>query len=737
MKHRFQKLRVIALCSALAPAARAQNLEFNPDTSQWFPWTATADVSKPSVIDASGLLQAPAGKGGRVTRSGDRLTVGGKPIKFWGVNTCYSAIMDSKDISQQRAAFYAKYGINAVRLHKFADGPDWDGALDPNSYVLYNPEKLARMDTYVAQLKARGIYVLLSANFGRPRVYRNDAARVPFINEFGQPDGRGIIDPGGGAMFLSNELQDIQIDQLVNLLKHRNADTGLTYAADPCVMCVELINEDSALFYGVMGAMDKSPTLKARMGKEFAAWLKAKYKTEDGLTRAWGNVLNTFGHERMTGEAYNNGEGPVYPVGNPWFYDPDQMDGKGMMAPRKRRLVDTMLFWYDRQNDFYSRFTAAIRKAGYTGEILSSNWQAGRGPSHYLNLHSDWLVGMIDRHNYQGGPASMLAVPGSGMLSTGMQQVKDRPFMISEWIHTFPSEFLAEGPALIGAYGMGLNGWDASFMFQNGDRGRFRNELGETWDIVAPNIIGLFPAVSRQVIRGDVKESPTVFSRNVDLPSLKKGELNFDDRVTHAADVKNFAADTTPVQALAVGRVVVDFVQAAKKTETVNFAPFDQNGALFSATRELAWRPGADSRDGRVAINTPATQAVVGFAQGKTVDLKDVSITLENPYAVVYVTSLDNAPIATSKRLLVTTLARARNTGMSLQHDGKIGAKGGGPILMEPVVCSLAFKRAAAPVVNILDHDGCRTGGTLSPANGKLRLDGRETKAVYYEVVYK
>ncbi|MCL2624576.1 MAG: hypothetical protein FWD31_13010, partial [Planctomycetaceae bacterium] len=113
-----------------------------PDWDQWFPWTADADVTKPSVIDASGLLDAPAGKHGRVLSEGDQLIYNGKPIKFWGLNTCYEAIASPKDVSEQRAAFYAKYGVNAVRLHKFADGPDWDGVLDRNSYTRYNPEKL-------------------------------------------------------------------------------------------------------------------------------------------------------------------------------------------------------------------------------------------------------------------------------------------------------------------------------------------------------------------------------------------------------------------------------------------------------------------------------------------------------------------------------------------------------------------------------------------------------------------
>ena len=91
---------------------------------------------------------------------------------------------------------------------------------------------------------------------------------------------------------------------------------------------------------------------------------------------------------------------------------------------------------------------------------------------HYYNLNSDYKVGYIDRHNYFDGKgpemfASMLTRPGSGYLGSGLQQVVDRPFGLSEWIHVYPNVYAAEGPAIVAAYGMGLQGWDASYEFQS------------------------------------------------------------------------------------------------------------------------------------------------------------------------------------------------------------------------------------------------------------------------------
>src|ERR1019366_9428502 len=52
-----------------------------------------------------------------------------------------------------------------------------------------------------------------------------------------------------------------------------------------------------------------------------------------------------------------------------------------------------------------------------------------------------------------------------GLLRVGMDQVMNRPFSISEWTSVVPNEWVAEGPPVIAFYGLGLQGWDASFHF--------------------------------------------------------------------------------------------------------------------------------------------------------------------------------------------------------------------------------------------------------------------------------
>lgn len=713
---------------ALSPA----NVPLPANAASWFEWKADADTSKPSAIDASGWLEKPAGQRGRIVRDGDRLLYDGKPIKLWGINVNYAACAPAKDVAARQARFYAKYGLNAVRLHKYADGSGWQGILSNRSFVEFDPAKLEQMDYYVHQLKEQGIFVEFSPIFGAVRVGPDDAARVPFANEL-DASRDGWRNATQGMTWFSDELQDLAIEQTTKLLQHRNPHTGLRYADDPAVAFVELVNENSALFFFTLAAMQKSPTIQQRAGEAFFQWLKDKYGTEKALLDAWGNsAINVFANERMLGEGWD--KGLIYPVGNPWFFDPEQLEGA--MKSRKQRLLDTIAFLHHQQNRFYDRFVKAIRDTGYTGEIVASNWQAGRAFSHFANLHSDSLVGTIDRHNYFSGTGSMLSRPGSGMLSTGLQQVADRPFMLSEWIHEFPNEFGAEGPAILAAYGMGLNDWDVSFIFHNRDDGRFRNQLGERWDVVAPQLFAAFPAVARMVLRGDVQPAEPRFVRNVHLPSLFQGKLGFDDRVQQGYDVKEFGSESQPAAVLAVGRAVVRFTDQFVPTPAVQLGEFIRDGVFRSMTGQLAWTPGTNNHDGHITINTPGTQALVGFAENVTADLENVKITSRSPFAAIYVTALSrDRTLADDSRLLVTTIGRVRNTGMKVVA-GEVVVRGGPPMIVEPIVVDLQLKRSGKPVVHILDHDGRRTGRTLDVANGKVTLDGAQTMTVYYEIEF-
>lgn len=734
----------VELPSAATFYATAEAVPYPAGFEGWFPFepgdvTAAEGERGGDELSLAGWLEAPAGRHGRIESDGDRLVYGGRPMKLWGLNVCYADCAPPKELAEKRAAFYARNGVNAVRLHKYADGAGWAGIQSSDSFAQLDPAALDRMDYFVAKLKERGIYVKLSPTFG-VKLGRGDRAAVPYMDEFGKlgDESGARLGTGHGAIYLSRELQDLQIAQTKRLLGHRNPYTGMTYAEDPAVAVVELFNEDSALFYGTMTRLQNVPTLRARAGKAFTAWLKEKYISDEALRDAWGvNALNSFRSEGLTGESWERDT--ILPIGNPWFFDPERLDGA--MKDRAARLHDTMRFLYEIQNDFYRRYESELRKAGYRGEVLASNWQAGRGFSHYYNLDSDAQVGIVDRHNYfERMGATMLAAPGSGLLSSGLQQVAGRPFMLSEWIHVFPNEFGAEGPAILGAYGMGLQGWDASFMFQNRDSGGYSERIGrDRWDATAPQVIGLFPAVARQVLRGDVRESGVVATRHVHVPSMSKGQLGFEDAVEGDGDAKELSGGTAaPREALAVAKMLVKFTDEPRRTEAFGVA--SAAGTYESATKELRWHAGdvgTSPRSGWFTIDTAATQAIVGFARGERAELRDVAILPESEFGAIYVTAKErDATIATGDALLITAIARARNTGMKVLDDQYLLSKGEGPILMEPVAATITLKRRGA-TVHVLNHAGRRTGRTVAvDADGTFRIEGAREKTCWYLVTF-
>jgi hypothetical protein len=353
---------------------------------------------------------------------------------------------------------------------------------------------------------------------------------------------------------------------------------------------------------------------------------------------------------------------------------------------------------------------------------------------------------MIDRHNYFGGGkknqinnASMLSVPGSGMLSAGMQQVINRPFMLSEWIHVFPNEWGAEGVAIIAAYGMGLQGWDVSYMFQNRDSGSFSERIGQDrWDVTTPQVLCLFPAVARQVLRSDVQESEITARRYVHVPSLFKGEIGFDDKTIQQYDVKAFDSDKVPAQTLAVARSVVEFINEPQDTPKFDLNPYKKDGWLTSTSGQLRWKSGSSKLDGCFTINTDATKAVVGFTKDQTFELGNVTIQPKSRFSVIYLTAQDpNKDINSSKKILVVAIARARNTGMKLnKSEDQILDQGESPILMESVRATIKLKRPGQAEVYLLDHDGLRTQKTLLVQNNTFEIDGNRDKTCYYLITY-
>ena len=115
--------------------------------------------------------------------------------------------------------------------------------------------------------------------------------------------------------------------------------------------------------------------------------------------------------------------------------------------------------------------------------------------------------------------------------------------------------------------------------------------------------------------------------------------------------------------------------------------PFEIASAfpIRSDTGELAWFLGADKK-GLVTLNTPRSQAIVGFSGATKEATENLALDLETPFSAVTLGALDAEPIARSGKLLLTACARIANA--NLQWNEKrtsLTDWGAAPTVIEPV----------------------------------------------------
>ncbi len=724
------------LRAASQPFNQPQNKDIATPGKEWFVFQPTNTLDA-GIIGMADWLDAPAGKHGivRIQNSGF-VFEDGTPVKFWGVNHSNKGCGPLAAEADRRAAWYARMGVNAIRLHKFTYANTAFG--DPHNSTRLTNEGWNRLDYYMHKLRQTGIYYGWSHIYGH-RLVPGDSSRV-----LGFQDIRENLN--GNTAYLVNfspDLQDLLIDLTVHMLNHRNPHTGLRYADDPALAFVELQNEDNLFFAAAMSRIEKAPTYKKLLCQQFSDWLRRKYGDHQGLIAAWGqNSMDMF-PDQMTGEHLDKKN--IYPIAHHGYLSPEAINA----SSSPRRLLDTARFLYEVQRQFYDRYVRAIRATGYKGPLVGSCWQAGHGVPHYYNLHADFSTGIIDRHNYfaarphslQTGEfpnESMLSHAGSGLLSSGLQAVKGRPFVLSEWISKMPNEWIAEGPAIIGVYGMGLQGWDGSFHFNAGDAG-FSSTL-QNPNVYNSNLvtqIGLFPALARMIHRQDVAEGELLPNRKVHVGSLLEGKIGFEEKIRQQADIKELGGDV-PIDALALGRLELEFTAGFQKTDLPDFTTLVNAKIVRSNTGQLRW----DYRDkGYFTVNTASTKGFVGHDPGKAIQLDNITIEVETPFAVMLMTSLDKArDLSHCTSALITVLARARNSGMEITSGKGISVLeniGQAPLLLQAVRADLQWQTERAFRVIPLDHDGLATGRELPVSNNQFHLDTGKDRAVWYWVKFE
>ena len=236
-----------------------------------------------------------------------------------------------------------------------------------------------------------------------------------------------------------------------------------------------------------------------------------------------------------------------------------------------------------------------------------------------------------------------------------------------------------------------------------------------------------------------------ISERRVRPADLAEGRFDFSDKVEQKGDVKTFGGSVPP-EALAAGRVVVEFTDKAQESQLPDMSRYRKgNSAYCSVDRvQLALGYVRGAADFFSPLNTPGTagsrRPLHWRRQRQT--LGDVKVQLDTPFASLFLTALDRKEDLTRirKKALITVLARQSNTGLPgyfIADTKVVPWNGGPPILLEPVKATVTIAGRPIAAVNILDHDGRRTDRTLAVTDGRFTLDGAKDKAIYYEVVFR
>jgi hypothetical protein len=483
-------------------------------------------------------------------------------------------------------------------------------------------------------------------------------------------------------------------------------------------------------------------------------WNNLGLSTNTGLTTEWHLFTHTFRGMASGGRGRLNFSTNNRPVaielgdvsltvspraGLPAGADPAKGDvplkAAGVTPPA---ALDHWRFLIETERGVTAGLAGYIRKDLQVKSLVYDT-QASYGEVAGVEREND-LSDLVDMHGYWEHPSSwnddwtirnisqITADWGGTLGDIAVHRVAGKPFTVSEYNVPTPNDHAAETLPMLAAFGC-FQDWDAIYPYTYLD---FKRE----WE--ADRIVGFFDFAGHPGKLAFAPAAALAFRQGLVAPGTKPVILTIPaGRAPESwAAGKQSVGDMwkkagVPVSSSALRRLEVRFAQGAGEpfaTEKVEPGPVRK-----SDTGEIAWTPAGDFS---FAVNTPAWRMLAGRVSGRTVELGDLSVEFGKMafnYACLAVTSLDEKPVAESKKVLVTLASRVENQGMNWNADRSSVGRGWGhgPTIAEfvPVTISLpgsgwkisVLDGAGAPKASLKSiPDGTRTRFSTDPANPSL-----------------
>ena len=722
MMHQAKLMAVAACAAGMALAVTEDGM---------FPFVPSYDAPD-NVVNMSHLLEAPAGKDGRIrVKDGHFVNDKGR-VRLHATNLTGPANFPTHAEADRLAARLARFGINCVRLHYFDSSygnfmlPQEKGIIDESGGTRrkFNPAQRDRQDYLVAQFKKRGIYVNVNLHVART---------------LGEADGvpRGSGKMNKGANLFYPRLIELQKEYAKELLSHVNPYTGMSYIEDPVVAVVELNNEESLWRAHKKGELNSRNDVYGKcLRRLWSDWLARRYGTTEKMREAWRLAEKPLPYlDRFRIE---NGDYPL-------------VHSKRTSAPVEMRR-DFCRFLTDVEHGYWTGMRDYLKKdlgleAPVAGTQINYSTTYLMAELDYVDHHGYWCHPALSLPDWKIGNVAMVNSNAYRIARIAERRVFGKPFTVSEYNHPYPNFYGAEGQPMLRAYGA-LHGWDGVFGYSYNNRQNAELDHNEFFYSMAArtDVLAHFPACAAMYLRGDVGESVAPYVAN-----LPYGEY-FDRLVNKGSRTQGVSAatDGKVPQEIALERSAAVDLSGKSKTASCRIPGRDQK-VFRSDTGEIVLN-GEVEGAAFWTVNTPNTKVFSGFTKGRTFDLGGVRLQVGETklgWATVSLMSHDATGFGENgrpARILVAATGLSHNGGAKFaQNGGCIVSRGtewgNGKTVNEGIPATIALpSKAAATKCWALDERGERKADVpvASGADGHAVVSiGPKFQTVWYEIAVK